>query len=110
MRRGFLGGRRLEILERPGHAPASICLIDRENRNTHIEGSDFEDYSRSAARLAGEIEIAINPHNVPTVDGSTMITLGLAFEQIRAGTVEYAVTDDNREYQFNGFSVIVKGE
>lgn len=121
-----VGGRRLEILETPGHAPDSICLIDRDNRilftgdtfylaplYTHIDGSDFEDYARSAARLAGlagDIDIAITSHNVPIVDGEYMIALGFAFEQIKAGSVEYAVTDGNREYQFDGFSVIVKGE
>ena len=121
-----VGGRRLEILETPGHAPDSICLIDRDNRilftgdtfylaplYTHVDGSDFENYARSAARLAGlagDIDIAITSHNVPIVDGEYMIALGLAFEQIKAGSVEYVVTDGNREYQFNGFSVIVKGE
>lgn len=121
-----VGGRQLEILETPGHAPDSICLIDRKNRilftgdtfylaplYTHVDGSDFEDYARSAARLAGlagEIDIAVTSHNVPIVDGSYMLALGLAFEQIKAGTVEYQVTDGNREYQFDGFSVIVKGD
>lgn len=121
-----VGGRKLEILETPGHAPDSICLIDRENRvlftgdtfylaplYTHVDGSDFEDYARSAARLAGlagDIDVAVTSHNVPVVDGSYMIALGLAFERIKAGTVEYVVTDGNREYQFDGFSVIVKGE
>ncbi len=121
-----VGGRRLEILETPGHAPDSICLIDRKNRilftgdtfylaplYTHIEGSDFEDYARSAARLAGlagEIDIAITSHNVPVVDGSYMIALGYAFEQIEAGGAEFVVTDGNREYQFDGFSVIVRGK
>lgn len=121
-----VGGRRLEILETPGHAPDSICLIDRENRilftgdtfylaplYAHVDGSDFEDYARSAARLAGlagEIDIAITSHNVPIVDGEYMTALGLAFEQIRAGSVEFVVTDGNREYHFDRFSVIVKGE
>jgi glyoxylase-like metal-dependent hydrolase (beta-lactamase superfamily II) len=121
-----VGGRRLEILETPGHAPDSICLIDRANRilftgdtfylaplYTHVDGSDFEEYARSAARLAGlagEIDVAITSHNVPIVDGSYMVALGTAFEQIKAGGVEYMVTDGNREYQFDGFSVIVKGE
>ncbi len=121
-----VGGRQLEILETPGHAPDSICLLDRENRilftgdtfylaplYAHIEGSDFEDYARSAARLAGlagEIDIAITSHNLPIVDGSYVVALGLAFEQIKAGTVEYVITDGNREYQFDEFSVIVKGE
>jgi glyoxylase-like metal-dependent hydrolase (beta-lactamase superfamily II) len=121
-----VGGRQLEILETPGHAPDSICLFDRDNRilftgdtfylaplYAHVAGSDFEAYARSAARLAdlaGEIDIAVTSHNVPIVDGEYMIALGLAFEQIKAGTVEYAITDGNREYQFDGFSVIVKGE
>ena len=121
-----VGGRRLEILETPGHAPDSICLIDRQNRilftgdtfylaplYAHVDGSDFEDFARSAARLAGlagEIDIAITSHNVPIVDGEYMIALGIAFEQIKAGSVEYVVTDGNREYQFDGFSVIVKGK
>ena len=121
-----VGGRRLEILETPGHAPDSICLIDRQNRilftgdtfylaplYAHVDGSDFEDFARSAARLAGlagEIDIAITSHNVPIVDGEYMIALGIAFEQIKAGSVEYVVTDGNREYQFDGFSGIVKGE
>ena len=121
-----VGGRRLEILETPGHAPDSICLIDRENRilftgdtfylaplYTHVDGSDFEDYAKSAARLAGlagDIDIAVTSHNVPIVDFSYMLALGLAFEQIKSGTVEYEVTGGNREYQFDGFSVIVKGD
>ena len=121
-----VGGRKLEILETPGHAPDSICLIDRQNRilftgdtfylaplYAHVDGSDFEDFARSAARLAGlagEIDIAITSHNVPIVDGEYMIALGIAFEQIKAGSVEYVVTDGNREYQFDGFSVIVKGK
>jgi glyoxylase-like metal-dependent hydrolase (beta-lactamase superfamily II) len=121
-----VGGRRLEILETPGHAPDSICLIDRENRilftgdtfylaplYTHVDGSDFEDYAKSAARLAGlagDIDIVVTSHNVPIVDSSYMLALGLAFEQIKAGTVEYEVTDGNREYQFDGFSVIVEGD
>jgi len=121
-----VGGRQLEILETPGHAPDSICLFDRDNRilftgdtfylaplYAHVSGSNFADYARSAARLAGlagEIDIAVTSHNVPIVDGEYMIALGIAFEQIKAGTVEYVVTDGNREYQFDGFSVIVKGE
>ena len=62
------------------------------------------------AGLAGEIDTAVTSHNVPIVDGSNMMAPGLAFEQIKAGAVEYQVTDGNPEYQFDGFSVIVKGD
>lgn len=120
-----IGGRTLEVLLTPGHAPDSICLLDRENRllltgdtfylaplYTHIEGSNFDDYARSAARLAGlagEIDIAMTSHNVPVVDGRYMTKLGQAFESIKSGSAQFEVTDGNREYFFENFSVIVKG-
>jgi len=122
-----IGGRRLEILVTPGHAPDSICLIDRANRllftgdtfylaplYTHIPGSSFEDYARSAARLAGlsgDIDAAITSHNVPVVDPSYMTALGQAFADIQSGNAENVkVSNGNRQYMFDGFSVIVKGE
>ena len=120
-----IGGRRLEILETPGHAPDSICLLDRDNRllftgdtfylaplYTHLEGSDFDDYAASAARLAGladQIDSALTSHNVPVVDASYMTALGQAFASIQAGTAsDVTVSDGYREYQFDGFSVIVR--
>lgn len=120
-----IGGRRLEILNTPGHAPDSICLIDRENRllftgdtfylaplYTHIEGSDFDDYAESAARLAalaGDIDSALTSHNVPVVDASYMTALGDAFAAIREGIAsDYTISDGYREYMFDGFSVIVR--
>lgn len=122
-----LGDRQLEILETPGHAPDSICLLDRDNRllftgdtfylaplYTHIEGSDFDAYARSAARLAalaGEIDSAMTSHNVPVVDGSYMTALGEAFEAIEAGRADaVTVSDGYREYFFDGFSVIVRDQ
>jgi glyoxylase-like metal-dependent hydrolase (beta-lactamase superfamily II) len=122
-----LGGRSLEILETPGHAPDSICLIDRENRllftgdtfylaplYTHIAGSNFDDYVLSAARLAGlvgSIDSALTSHNVPVVDASYMTALGAAFEDIRYGrATNYTESDGNYEYQFDGFSVIVRAD
>lgn len=121
-----VGGRTLEILVTPGHAPDSICLIDREHRilftgdtfylaplYTHLPGSDFDAYSDTAARLAGlasEIDEAYTSHNVPVVDGDYMTALGRAFDDIRSGRAnDYTVSDGNREYRFDGFSVIVKG-
>jgi len=120
-----IGGRVLEILFTPGHAPDSICLLDRDNRQlftgdtfylaplyTHLAGSSFEDYSSSAARLAGlaeQIDTAITSHNVPMVDSTYMTALGAAFADIEAGTAtDVTLSDGNREYHFDGFSVIVR--
>jgi len=120
-----VGGRVLEILFTPGHAPDSICLIDRENRllftgdtfylaplYTHLPGSSFEDYANSANRLAGladQIDAAITSHNVPMVDASYMTALGQAFADIESGNAsDVTISDGNREYHFDGFSVIVK--
>ena len=119
-----LGGRKLEILATPGHAPDSICLLDRENRllltgdsfylaplYTHLEGSDFLDYAFTAARLAGladDIDAGLTSHNVPVVDPGYMTALGDAFAAIENGTAgDYLLADGLREYRFDGFSVIV---
>jgi glyoxylase-like metal-dependent hydrolase (beta-lactamase superfamily II) len=120
-----IGGRVLEVLFTPGHAPDSICLIDRENRllftgdsfylaplYTHIAGSNFDDYAETAARLAGladSIDSAVTSHNVPVVDSSYMSALGQAFADIQSGEAsEFTVSDGVREYHFDGFSVMVK--
>ena len=119
-----LGGRRLEILSTPGHAPDAICLLDRDNRllltgdsfylaplYTHLEGSDFLDYAKTAARLAGlvdDIDAALTSHNVPVVEPRYMTVLGDAFAAIEDGTADdYVMADGLREYRFDGFSVIV---
>ena len=122
-----IGGRVLEVLFTPGHAPDSICLLDRENRllftgdtfylaplYTHLPGSSFEDYARTAERLAGlagDIDRAFTQHNVPVVDATYMTALGQAFADIESGAAtDVTISDGNREYHFEGFSVIVKGE
>ena len=120
-----IGGRRLEIINTPGHAPDSICLLDRDNRilftgdtfylaplYTHLEGSSYSDYANSAARLAelaDDIDAALTSHNVPVVDAGYMTALGAAFAAIDAGTAtDFTISDGYREYAFNGFSIIVR--
>ena len=122
-----IGGRVLEILFTPGHAPDSICLLDRENRMlftgdtfylaplyTHLPGSSFEDYATTAGRLAGlaeDIDVAFTSHNVPRVDGAYMSALGQAFADIEADRAsDVTISDGNREYHFDGFSIIVKDD
>lgn len=120
-----LGGRTLEVLETPGHAPDSICLLDRGNRllftgdtfylaplYTHLEGSDYDAYAASAARLASlatEFDAALTSHNVPKVESSYMTALSAAFDAIDAGTAtDVTMSDGYREYHFVGFSIIVR--
>jgi glyoxylase-like metal-dependent hydrolase (beta-lactamase superfamily II) len=122
-----IGGRKLEILSTPGHAPDAICLLDRANRllltgdsfylaplYTHLEGSDFLDYAKTAARLAGlatDIDAALTSHNVPVVAPHYMTALGEAFATIEDGTADdYVMADGFREYRFDGFSIIVDAD
>ncbi len=122
-----IGGRVLEILFTPGHAPDSICLLDRDNRllftgdtfylaplYTHLPGSSFEDYRESAKRLADladDIDSALTSHNVPVVDASYMTALDKAFADIESGAAtDVTVSDGHLEYHFDGFSVIVRDE
>lgn len=121
-----LGGRQLEVVMVPGHAPDALCLLDRDNRiiftgdtfylaplYTHLEGSDFDRYAESAERLAAlsdAYDHAYTAHNVPVVDGDYLVRMADAFRAIKAGTAgDYTVSDGNREYFFDGFSVIVRG-
>lgn len=120
-----LGGRQLEVVHVPGHAPDAICLLDRDNRilftgdtfylaplYTHLEGSDFDDYAASAARLASMSDAydhAYTAHNVPVVDGDYIVAMHEAFQAIIGGTAgDYTISDGNREYPFDGFSIIVR--
>ena len=119
-----LGGRRVEVLVTPGHAPDSLCLLDRDNRllftgdtfyfaplYTHLEGSDFGRYVESARRLAtmaDEVDVLLTAHNVPIADGKYLHELEAAFETILSGEGDYVWTDGNLEYDFGAFSVIVR--
>jgi len=120
-----LGGRRLEVLATPGHAPDAVCLLDREQRllftgdtfylaplYAHLEGSDFAEYLRTSSRLAGlaaQVDAVLTSHNVPVVDPAYMTALGDAFSAIDDGTAQdYTLSDGYREYHFDGFSVIVE--
>jgi glyoxylase-like metal-dependent hydrolase (beta-lactamase superfamily II) len=118
-----LGGVELEILLTPGHAPDSLCLLDRERRMlftgdtfypatlyAHLPGSTFADYEATAARLAGlagSVDIVLPAHNEPTLPASELIALGDAFAAVQREGASYVLTDGNREYDFGRFSILV---
>ncbi len=118
-----LGGRTLEILFTPGHSPDSLCLLDRENRllfmgdtfypaslYVHLQGSDFDLYAQSAARLAAlknEVDHILPAHNEPFLESVYLERFRDAFETLKNEGVPCVLTDGNREYSFEGFSIIV---
>ena len=117
-----LGGRKLEVLLTPGHAPDALCLLDRENRllftgdtfypaalYAHLPGSDFSLYRRTAQRLAklrDDVDYVLPAHNEPLVASELLVRLRDAFETIAASEGEFVLTDGNREYSFDGFSIL----
>ncbi|HEY7699412.1 MAG TPA: MBL fold metallo-hydrolase [Vicinamibacteria bacterium] len=117
-----LGGRTLEVLLTPGHAPDALCLLDRENRllftgdtfypatlYAHLPGSDFAAYRKTASRLAelrGDVDFLLPAHNEPLVKSEVLLRMRDAFEAVAAGKAEFVLTDGNREYDFDGFSIL----
>ena len=118
-----LGGRTLEVVLTPGHAPDALCLLDRENRllfvgdtfypaslYAHLHGSDFDDYEASAARLAdleGEVDFILPAHNEPKLESAYLTRFRDAFQAMKKDGAPYVLTDGNREYAFDRFSIIV---
>jgi hypothetical protein len=80
----------------------------------HLEGSDFDAYAKSAARIAALTDAydrAYTAHNIPVVESRYIVALDKAFTAIRAGeATDYTLTDGMRQYYFVGFSIIVNPE
>lgn len=118
-----LGGRILEVILTPGHAPDALCLLDGGNRllfvgdtfypaslYAHLHGSDFQEYSETAARLAemeSEVDYILPAHNEPLLEAEYLIRFRDAFKGMKDGTAPFVLTDGDREYAFDGFSIMV---
>lgn len=118
-----LGGVELEILLTPGHAPDALCLLDRTRRllftgdtlypatlYAHLPGSTFEDYGRTADRLAAladSVDVVLPAHNEPTMRAGDLVAFGGAFRAMERGDIPFVLTDGNREYSFDRFSILV---
>ena len=119
-----LGGRSLEILATPGHAPDSICLFDREHRllftgDTYYPGeiwlfdpaTDLAAYDASIRRLAAltpQVKIVLGAHNVPSAAPSVLPHLVSAFEAVQAGKVSPTQASQGKVlYKVDGFSFLM---
>jgi len=120
-----LGGRRLEVLQLPGHTDDAIALLERESGfmwtgDTFYEGpiwlyfpeTDLAAYRASIARLAelAPTLTALFPaHNTPRADPELLIATQQAFELVLEGkatpvpTWEGVVT-----FEFEGFGFLMR--
>ena len=117
-----LGGVSLEIVYAPGHAPDSIMLVDQNRRlmftgdtfypaplYAHLEGSSFDEYADTAAKLAAratDVDYLLTAHNVPLANSDFLLYLDAAFKAISADTTPYQASGEGREYSFDGFSIL----
>ncbi len=116
-----LGGRALEVLRVPGHAPDAIALRDEAHGllftgDTFYEGpiyvfgagADFGEYTRSVERLAALAPAPrklLTAHNVAASDPHFLAALRDAVRAIASGAA--AVTRDSAlvTYTFDAFSI-----
>ncbi|MCP4202641.1 MAG: MBL fold metallo-hydrolase [bacterium] len=118
-----LGDVRIEVLLTPGHAPDSLCLLDRKRGllftgdtfypaplYAHLPGASFSDYATTAERLAGladSVEIVLPAHNEPSLPPSELVRFRDAFREMQEESAPFILTDGNREYDFGRFSIVV---
>lgn len=121
-----LGGRELEIIFTPGHTPDALSLLDRKNGllftgDTYYPGpiylfvpeTDLTAYTRSITRLATlspGLTLLLPAHNVPVADPKALVAVEAALKKVKEGSVKGKVTDGNREYEFDGFSLLLSAK
>jgi glyoxylase-like metal-dependent hydrolase (beta-lactamase superfamily II) len=121
-----LGGRTIEVIETPGHAPDAICLIDRENGLLFTgdsyypgtiyltgAGTDLDAYEVTVhrlAKLAPELKTVLGAHNVPVASPHVLPKLAAAFDKVLAG--KGSVSDAGSGYavsKVDGFAFLMSG-
>jgi len=49
-------------------------------------------------------------HNVPVADPKALVAVEAALKKVKEGSVKGKVTDGNREYEFDGFSLLLSAK
>jgi glyoxylase-like metal-dependent hydrolase (beta-lactamase superfamily II) len=116
-----LGGRSLEVLHAPGHAPDAIALRDEAHGllftgDTFYEGpiyvfspgADFGAYTRSVERLAALAPAPrklLTAHNVAESDPHFLAVLRDAVRKVASGAARGTRDSTLVTYEFDGFSI-----
>src|SRR5947209_5059133 len=120
-----LGCRKLRILSTPGHTPDALSLFDEAHGllwtgDTFYPGTvwlyrpetDLDAYKNSLTRLAAlapKVKLILASHNQPGPDGSELVRLLAAFEQVRTKRLEGKPRGNGKvEYVFPTFSFLMK--
>ena len=109
-----LGGRRLEVLHVPGHAPDSTALLDAENGllftgDTFYDDelwliapeTNLDDYERAITRLANiekDVKYLLGAHTSARVNSGRLHRVRDAFLKLRSG--EYSGVEDDGSLVF----------
>ncbi len=118
-----LGGRALEVILVPGHTPDALVLLDRDNRlmfmgdtfypatmYAHMGDANFSDYANSAEKLSQYqlvVDYILPAHNEPLMPSYYLKAMRDAFVAIQAPNAPFVLSDGDREYAFEGFSIMV---
>ena len=120
-----LGGRTLEVIAVPGHAPDAVALLDREagflwTGDAFYEGpiwlfgpeSDLAAYRASVARLAElvpELTTLFTAHSTPVAHPSRLLELNDAVEAMFEGiAIGNPVPGGGVEFVFEGFTILLR--
>ncbi len=118
-----LGDRVLEVFLVPGHTPDALVVMDRAGRlmftgdtfypaslYAHMGDANFDDYVKSAERLATmskDVDILLPAHNEPWVSSDYLQAMYDGFLAIQKPGTQYNIADGDREYRFDGFTIMV---
>jgi len=118
-----LGGRKLIVIQVPGHTPDAVALLDAENRLLFTGDSwydaslwlfaretNLKGYEASISRLAAlesEVDFLLGAHNSARVDAGRLQAIVDAFRKIRAGEYAGERDDYNRlAFEIDGVRIL----
>ncbi len=118
-----LGGRRLEIIQVPGHTPDAVALLDRTNGLLwtgdsyydatiwlYVPETDLDSYEQSLEKLvtlAPALKRLLPAHNTISADPAHLRLALEAIRRVRSGSVKGTEESDNRVvFGFGDFSIL----